>query len=333
MTRRTLGLAALVVALALVAAGCSDKKKKAATTTTTTTLAPGPSPLVGSEIPGARLERPVLIVKIDNSPKARPQSGINQADVVVEQMVEGGQTRFAAIFQSTDAADVGPVRSGRSSDVNYFSSVNRPLFAYSGANSFFKVLVRKSVFFDVGFERLPDAYRREGADLYTSTTALYEKAPELPTTAPSFWAFRAPGASVEGDAAGGAAIEFKGRAATRVEWLWDAAAKAYKRSQDGAAHVDKAGAPVTAANVVIQFSRYKDSGQRDQSGAAVPELVATGEGELWVLTDGKLIKGRWKRTSVTKPVEFLDQSGKPLALTPGRSWIELPPEGSGQVRP
>lgn len=333
MPRRTRVLAALVVVLGLVLAttGCSKKKQKEGGETKTMTVPPGVSPLTGTETPAARLDRPVIVVKIDNSPRARPQSGLNQADVVVEQRVEGGQTRFAAIYNSTDAAEVGPVRSGRSSDVNYFSSLNRPLFAYSGANSFFKVLVRKSAFFDVGYERHPTAYTRRGEHLFTSTNALYEKGPKLPSTPPSFWAFREKGAPVEGDNAAGAALVFEGSGATKVEWRWDAAARVYARAQNGTPHVDGTGAPLIAASVVIQFSEYKDTAARDSSGAPVPEIVAVGAGDLWVLIEGKLIKGRWTRTSVTKPVSFTDQAGRPLALPPGRTWIELPTPGAGRV--
>src|SRR5438105_3349546 len=145
---------AILVALAsLVAtstlAGCSSKKKPVAAGKSTTTSAgpsttpvpPGVAPLTGLPGDPDKLSRPALIVKIDNAPKARPQAGINKADVVVEEMVEGGITRLASVFQSTDSP-VEPVRSARSTDVAFASALHRPLFAYSGANPTFLSLVR-----------------------------------------------------------------------------------------------------------------------------------------------------------------------------------------------
>lgn len=326
MPRRSRVLAALVVvlALALLASGCSKNEKDKEG-------ADGAGAGTTTSAPSGAADRAPLIVKIDNSPAAgHEQIGLNDADVVVEQMVEGGQTRFAAIYQSKDAAEIGPVRSARSSDVNYFSSVSRPLFAYSGANSFFKVLVRKSVFFDVGFERHPDAYARRDAGLYTSTKALYDKAPGIPASQLNLWGERAKGAPAGAPAAQRVDVEFKGPAATRVQWRWEPEFGVYVRWQNGVFQLEKGGAPVRTENVVIQFSEYKDSAARDSSGAPVPEIVAVGAGEAWVLTEGKLVKGRWTRTSVTKPVAFTDQEGKPLALPPGRTWIELPTPGSAK---
>ncbi len=102
---------------------------------TVATAAPAPSPtwpLTGQPGDPAALARPVLAVKIDNVAEAHPQSGINQADVVYEELVENSSTRLMALFQSTDAAPIGPVRSARPTDVLVFTPLNRPLFAWSG---------------------------------------------------------------------------------------------------------------------------------------------------------------------------------------------------------
>jgi hypothetical protein len=329
---------ALVLVVALAAVGCSKKsdKKSAATTTTTTAGPPQPAPLTGLDVPPPRATRPLLVVKVDNDPAARPQAGLNAADVVFEEMVEGGATRLAALYQSQDAAEVGPVRSARSTDVNLFSSANRPLFAYSGANAVFKILLRKSVFVDVGVDAEPTAYSRRSdrpapSNLFTTTAALYAKAPASLPVPRALWAFRPAGTPSEGAPASKVGVVFSGPAATKVAWTWDAAGGVWKRDQSGTPHVDAAGAPVAARNVVIQFVSYKDSGLRDRTVAVVPEAELVGQGDAWFLTDGKLVKGKWAKPGITAPTTYSDAGGKPMALTPGNTWVELPTTGSATV--
>lgn len=346
---------ALVAAVAVVAASgaaCSRKKDKearstastASTAPTTTTVDTGPTtpaPLTGLPMPEAEAGRGLLIVKVDNDPSGRPQHGLAEADVVYEQMVEGGVTRFAALYHSTDAAVVGPVRSARSTDMNLATSFNRPLFAYSGANSVFKVLVRKAVFVDVGLDAVPKAYTRRDdykppSNVFTSTSALYERTPFPGSTPPALWPFRSEGApQAEGRTAGPASevsVVFPGRAATKVQWTWDPGAKAWMRAEAGEAHLDAAGKQLSATNVIVHFAEYKDSGIRDRSSAPVPEAQLVGEGEAWMLVDGTVVKGRWVKPSLTKPTEYLDEQGRAVSLAPGRTWVELAPPGSGAVR-
>ena len=152
MIRRSL---VVLVALGLLSS-CGGGGKKAASTTTTTsttiattTTAPPPTfPLTG--LPATDLgllKRPALVVKIDNADgsgagnAARPQSGLNQADVVYEEMVEGSVTRLAAVFQSGDSDPVGPIRSFRTTDVAVFTPLHNPLFAWSGANDDFRAIL------------------------------------------------------------------------------------------------------------------------------------------------------------------------------------------------
>ena len=122
--------------------------------------------------------RPALAVKIDNSPDARPQSGLNQADVVFEELVESGITRYIAVFHSTDAEVVGPVRSGRTSDLVILTNLNRPLFGSSGGNSGVLAELNEANLSNVIENRAPSAYYRDNSrdaphNLYTSTAGLY----------------------------------------------------------------------------------------------------------------------------------------------------------------
>jgi len=280
----------------------------------------GPSPLTG--IAGAAPDRPALVVKIDNAPAARPQSGLNQADVVYEELVEGRLTRFAAVFHSQDSTPVGPVRSARSTDIAIASPLHRPLFAYSGANAVFQDEVRRAPLVDVGYHAAPDRYEREPSrhapyNLFSRTPALFQLAPR---------------GSVAGQAPAGAGMaatdRVSARWATRVDWQWDPAVGEWRRSQDGRPHVDAAGRAIAPANVVVEFVTYRDTGLRDRSGAAVPEAELTGEGDAWILTGGALIPAHWSKPSAEAVTRFVDGAGADVRLAPGRTWVELAPPGT-----
>jgi hypothetical protein len=127
-------------------------------------------------------------------------------------------------------------------------------------------------------------------------------------------------------------IEFRGvHVTTLVDWAWDAAAGVWKRSQDGGPHVDAGGGQVVARNVVVQFTEYVDTGQRDMSNTVVPEGKVVGSGEAWVFTDGKLVKGKWTKPSAEAVTTYTDPAGAPIPLTPGQTWVELPPPAAASL--
>jgi hypothetical protein len=338
-------VAFLVISLAL--AGCSggDKKAKPSTggpapaTTGAPSVAPGADPLTGLRSPAGPVARPALIVKIDNAPKGRPQAGINEADVVVEEGVEGGVTRLAAIFHSRDAMSVGPVRSARSTDISIAAPLRRPLFGYSGTNAAFAELVRKAPLVDVGVGRFPTAYHREPGrpqtyNLFTSTEPLFHAAPGDVTVPPPLFGYRPEGegvAAAASERAGRVRAQWKGRIVTTVIYEWDQQAKTWLRTQDGTPHVDADGNRVAPRNVVFQLVNYHNTGFVDRSGAEVPEAELIGEGEAWVLTDGRLVKGRWSRPGPDVVTTYTEGSGTPIRLTPGRTWLELVPIGNLNV--
>jgi hypothetical protein len=341
-------IVAVIVTVAMAAGACGGDEEAAPTTTTrpspTTTAppppppAPGTNPLTGLPLDPARPARPALVVKIDNAPKARPQAGINEADVVVEEGVEGGVTRFAAIFHSVDAASVGPVRSARSTDIAVATVLGQPLFAYSGANAVFAGLLRASSLIDVGVGRIPAAYRREGGrpapyNLFSSTAPLFAAAPGgLPAPAPLF-GYRATGEAppAGSEPAPKVQAQWRGRIITTVVYEWDPAVSGFVRTEDGTLHVDAAGRRVAPVNVIFQHVRYRDTGLVDTSGAAVPEAELLGEGEAWVLTGGRMIRGKWSKPAPEVPTSYTDAAGTPVRLTPGTTWVELVPVGNATV--
>jgi hypothetical protein len=334
-----------VLVLALLGAACSGGGKKEAASTTTrpepsTTTAPAvaanASPLTGLPLDPAMPARAALVVKIDNAPKARPQAGINEADVVVEEGVEGGVTRFATLFQSHDAPSVGPVRSARSTDLLFAQQLGRPLFSYSGANAVFLDLVRKAPLVDVGVGRFPTSYHREPGrpapyNLFSDTKALFSSAGDDVTPPPPLFSYR-PAGEAPPDAGSEPAPRvqavWKLNITTTVVYAWDEASKTFRRTTDGAPHLDAAGVQVSPDNVVVQVVEYKNTGLVDRSGAAVPEAGLIGEREAWVLTAGRLIKGRWSRPADGQATAYTLPTGEPIRLTPGRTWLELVPVGN-----
>ena len=351
-SRRTPLLAALAGVAALVAGACSGGSKAATPTTTPTTArATSSSATTSSTVaattttqPVARYvltglpvtdpatqNRPALVVKIDNHAEARPQTGLNQADVVYEEEVEG-ITRFFAIFQSTDSSPVGPIRSARTTDVNLVAALSHPLFAWSGGNPTVQRQISGADLTDVGQGQAnaPGGYHRDnrtnanGSEhtLYADTAALYTLTPAGQGAPAPLFPFRADSeAAPVGDPIAGVKLKME---STKAQFLWDAASKTWLREENGSPHVDHDGVQIAPANVVVQFVSYVGVPGVGQSQQA----VTVGEGEAWILTDGKLVKGTWSRPDPKQPAVYKDAAGNAVKLTPGRTWVELPDPGA-----
>ncbi len=280
-------------------------------------------------LPGNDIRRPALAVKIDNVSIARPQAGINQADVVYEELVEAGLTRLIAIFQTTDSRVVGPVRSARTSDPPLLTGFDRPLFAYSGANRGTRKVVRESDLTDVGYDNSRDSYwrstsRRAPHNLFTSTERLWELHSDRDEIPKPPFTFRTENAPLHPNAkeATGVFIDF-GHA--EIDYSWNGSG--WERTHNGEPHGDGDGVRVAPTNVVIQFTSYGKSAADLRS----PEAITEGSGEVWVFTDGHLIEGEWKRKKDSEPAE-ITSNGIPIRLTPGNTWVALAKSGTATWR-
>lgn len=337
--------------LAACSCGTSEPKVGPTTATPTTKAAVASEPVVTAPLTGAPvsdpsvLGRPALVVKIDNadgrSAMARPQLGLATADVVFEERVEGSVTRLMAVFHSQGSNPVGPIRSARSTDVPILSMLNRPLFAWSGANPTFAALIRSSPLIDLGYDAATSAYERRNEtghvaphNLYAWTDKLWALAPADAKPPTPLFIYRKPG-----ELGAGARpvtslhVDFAAAGGAPADWVWNGASRAFDRSQRGTPHVDETGKQVAAKNVIVQFVEYTNTGITDVTGAAVPEAALVGSGTCWVVTGGKIIEGTWKKPSNEAITTYTDSAGKPIGLAPGQTWVELSPPGGASVAP
>ena len=297
----------------------------AETTTTvpeTTTTVPGPPvyPLTGVVADDAgSLARPALVVKIDNANGARPQSGFNEADLVFEEIVNDHITRFAMVFQSGGADPVGPIRSGRIQDINLFTALNHPLFAWSGGNKTVTNAINFSELINIGPQKANLYFRTRDKkaphNLYSTTERLYTKADPAATPPPQWFKYRAPDAAPAGVPSPGVAIALD---SIDVRWDWDPATGLYYRTMEGKPHNDANSGQVSTNNVVILVMEYWP-GISDS-----PDAQTIGTGEAFVMTGGNVIHGTWTRNEVHEPFSLTADDGTPILLQPGRSFIELP---------
>ena len=348
---RTFRSLTVVCAFAVFLAACScspDEQADApAATSTSSTVSTAPPPTVVAPLTGAgttdlaAAERPALVVKIDNAdPPARPQLGLNQADVVYEVRVEGSVTRFAAVFHSTGSDPVGPVRSAREIDIPIISALSRPLFAWSGANPGVTTAIRNAPVVDVGPDVAPEAYERRGVggkvaphNFYSATSGLWARAPEEAGPPAPIFTYR----GVDDPLGAGARkvrevhVDFGVTRGAPVDWRWDAKRNGFARWQRNSPHFDEKGTQVAPQNVIVQFTEYRPNGDVDIGGNPVYVADQVGSGTCWVLTDGQIVEGTWSKESNEAATTFTDAEGAPIALTPGRTWVQLAAPGGATV--
>lgn len=360
-----------VVAVALLTACAKTTPRAEPTPTPSAPPTPTPTPVVRAPLTGLPvepdadfLERSALAVKIENSRPARPQTGLDKADIVYEELVEGGETRFIAIFHSRAADPLGPVRSARPEDPDILREY-RALLAYSGAAFYVKRLIRATP--GIGSLRQGEAgeayyrvrERRQPHNLYTSTKALYRAGREydLPPARAFFKYSRAvpgvrpgpssapggatpePSVTASGSPAAPATLDpnrpLSGRRLVvdfsspphEVMWRFTASNGTYRRSQAGERHVMASGKQLRAKNVLVMFVDIKSAGELDPTHHSTPISIMTGSGKALLLRDGYRIRARWSRPSLSARTKFETTEGKVLRLAPGTTWVELVPVG------
>jgi hypothetical protein len=279
--------------------------------------------LTGELVDDKVLERPALAVKIENTAKARPQAGLETADIVIEELVEGGITRFFAVFQSEVPELIGPIRSARLVDATLLPAFDGVLL-YSGGRSDVEAAISGTavrltegapgVFRDSS-RRAPSNLFARGEDVYA--TAL-ERDPDLGPP-PAWFTFDE---EVPSGGEDGATIEISMSTQAVAGWTYDASLGGYLRDQNGTAQPTASEDPVVAANVVALGVESYQGGCCDTAGSPYIVSRTTGQGRAIVLRDGRRYEAEWTRARAEDPFLLL-VNGQPFSLAPGASWLHL----------
>lgn len=289
-------------------------------------------PLTGQPLddPAAIPNRPALAAKFPNDEAARPQSGINEADIVFEEIINDGYTRLAAVFHSQGADVIGPIRSGRHPDILLLEAFNHPLFVWSGGNGGVTYYIERSQLVDLSFLHTSGYYRRSGRkspnNLYTSTEAMWEKAPEGATPPPGVLQYLRPGEQLSGEAATSIDVVLDNQ---RVHWEYDFDSGRYYRWQNDREHNTENSGQVWTENVVVMLADYLPS----PIDARTPDAQVLGSNPVYVFSGGTVRVGVWLRFASTDRYAFFDNLTdlNEIHLQPGRTFIELPRNVFGAV--
>ena len=300
------------------------------TTSTTTTTAPTYpiAPLSGLPDPTLQANRrPALTVKIENTPEALPQWGIDQADAVYEEIVNGGITRLAAIFNSHAPLKVGPVRSVRPTDTQVVWPLGG-IFAYSGGAPYAVASISTVPGLKLIDESSAGDAMFRDPQLYAPHN-LFAIAPKLfvfggsPVPPPKLFTYLAKGQSFSGRPVASFVVPFP--SIYGVTWTWDSATTSWDRTLFGKADVTGTGVRESPKNVIVMWVNYVNGIGTEASYANLQ-----GSGKAAFFSDGKETLGTWSRgPSKSDVITYSLANGKPALLTPGQTWVELLNVGAG----
>lgn len=271
-------------------------------------------------------DRPVAVV-IDNSKLAFPQSGLSRADLVYEIPVEGGMTRFLAVFSGRDVGKVGPIRSARV----YFAEKVKELgavYIHSGGSPEGLNYIRKKYIDDIDeFKSFEPFFRTKDKappyNLYASTVLLRKEMSKLGydiNKVKNDYLFRAPSEKVVGRSIDNLAIKYSDN--YTVAYKYDKEKGGYIRYINGKLHIDKlTKAPIVVINLVLQRVKAKI---RDNKGRLYIDFIGQGNAEVFM--NGKLIEATWVKRREDERTKFLDIQGEEIKFIPGNIWIEVVPQ-------
>ncbi|MDQ4025518.1 MAG: DUF3048 domain-containing protein [Actinomycetota bacterium] len=282
------------------------------------------------------VERPAVAIKIENNPVAYPLSGLEDAEIVYEEPVEGGLTRFMAIYHCTDSAQAGPVRSARIVDPPIMSPYTLILGA-AGGNDIVRRALDDAGIVTIDEDRARSAMMRldrpgvtSDHTLYADTAAIrkigrssYEEAP--PDDLFEFGDLQGTGRRVRS-----VTMTFSAGAVVTYDWT----GRRWARSDGDQPLVNDLGEQIEVDNVLIEQHTVEHSDElSDSLGTPSPEIAdVTGSGRAFLFRDGRMFAGKWSRESEDEPVRFETHGGEAFVLKPGTTWIELLPDKSGDVK-
>lgn len=320
----SVAIVAIIVGVVIAVAGSGGPSGPGYSSTYKTPDPAVIAPLRGTVVPASQVSGPALSVKVCNVENCEPMIGLNQADIVFEEIVEGGISRYVAVWQSDVPEVVGPVRSLRPMDADIAAPFGG-ILAYSG----YGAEETHQLALDSGLVnvtennqglmfRLPDRVAPYNLALKAKETI--KANPGNPPAQQFAYSANVESstAAVDGAAANKISIVFSG--ATDDDWGYDAATGKYLRWQWGGPDKDSDGKQLSATNVaimrvdVVQF-------------VGVPRTVMVSSGEAWVATGGKVVHGKWSKAGTKDPIRFVTDAGSTIFLAPGNTWIEMVPTG------
>lgn len=315
---------ALAVALS---GGCSTDKPAASSSRAPNSRAPTSKAAVLNPLTGVRPSPagPVIAVKVDDTAAGRPSLGVNKADVIYIEEVEGGLSRMVAVFASAKPR-VRAVRSIRSSDPELLGQYGRIIAVASGGGRQALQTLDRSTLHSVINDRGQVGFTRD-----PSRPAPYNVVSDLAKVSASVkgdgvrnvgfsWAARDPRLAAAKPATAVSTLV----GSTRVGFVWDRGLARYVRTVDGRRIVTASGAPVAKPNVIVQYCQIKaDPHDHDVNGNPTMFTKTIGSGQVVLFRGGKRIAGTWSRRSLEAPTTFRDAAGKPLLLAPGGTFVAL----------
>jgi hypothetical protein len=322
-------LAAALLAASLLLAGCSGDDEPASSddgaTQEPADEAPPPpvSPLTGAELTERAARKPIIGVKVDNTSSSAPQVGLGSADMLVEELVEGGMTRIAAFFHTDVPSDVGPVRSLRATDIGVVQPLGAVLVASGGAPQTVERVrdagIRTFAEGATGFYR--DSGRSAPYNLFVRLDELARtvKAKRLPEP---YLPFSEDGDLPRGKPARTLTASFSGSSTTTFEHREGR----YVNTDSYAPEGDR----FEPATVLVLRVPVGDAGYLDPAGNPVPETKFTGQGPAMVFHSGRVVRATWVKNGLDATVRLRAQ-GSTLRLPAGKVWIELVPDDGGGV--
>ncbi|MGW9028670.1 DUF3048 domain-containing protein [Streptomyces sp. NPDC055722] len=270
-------------------------------------------------------EGPVLAVKIDNVSAARPQTGLDQADLVYAEQVEGGLSRLMAVFATKLPAVVGPVRSARESDLELLGQFHDPTLAFSGAQHKLLPLIDKAPLNPEPPDKNSSAYFRDNGK--AAPHNLYLRPQKMMGTAPGAAAlttgFHFGAAPSGGTPVTSRTVRFP---SARFTFTWSEQLHRWLVAMDGTPTVTTDGKRVAPATVVVQYVRVRESQFHDVLGNYSPYSETVGSGKAQVLCDGRVFDADWKRPSAPEGTRFTTADSKPVNFAQGQVWVVLAAE-------
>lgn len=322
-----LGLAA---AFALSSCGSNDGADSGSDSEVVT---PATWSLTGLAGPDDAQLKPIVVVKIENNSIVRPQTGLDSADLIFEELVEGGATRFAVAYQSDIPDEVGPVRSVRHVDVSLAAPI-ADVFAFSGgAKKTMKYLgLELPTAISQVTEGVPGMNRKPGVsapnNLFLDTKQMLAAVAQLDTPSSGFFVPAPTSSATPAPAPVGKAVstvEVAFSTLAEPNWKWNATDKLWMRSEGTKPFTNKDGSLFGTKNLVIIEIREVDAGYKGSTGGYVPRSVTSGSGRAWVLSNGKAVEVKWNKPTVPSQMELSDINGNPFTMPTGRTWVELLP--------